>query len=1031
MSQQTVPEWARLPVGTGPVGIAIVDLDKQLGLDIVVLNSRPSAGGLAQFVKAIDAAASKSTTTATASARLAALKGDLAEKYATISVLYGAREARFWRAYETLLYKEVGANRPTSSGGTERYQEAIACRVPTALVAVNRDKDRMGLLALGSGSPYIFNWRSTGTGTSGPVLDSSELNVLNWDVFYGAGTLAKGSESVQDLQFAAGPCSVAVGDFDGGDPSDLAVADRNTYTLTVYSGLKVSGTGVGANFFRTYPTGEETTPLWECTIGKAGDEPYFVAASDLNGDGRDDLVVAMGGILSTGVAVLCSNGDGTFSWPQQKNGPFVRATKQPRSVAIDDFDRDGIAEIVVAGLEELVLLDRGADGTYGAPRSMGTLTGTGDSKLDPPFGMVVGDFNGDRREDLAVANIGNDSVDVYLGNGDGTFRMEQVKFSAEDHPIALAAGDLNEDGGLDLAVALNGANEVAILLGKDASEGPVFERWLHPALGSGVSALATGNLFNYEDRTDLAVARTSLAATVVTGKSVTDTPIPFSFVSDDVITQYLLVQPLVAAFDMLGSSPSVTSSSVLGQVSVLPGGLDGSFAVSQPGRKLDAGPYATLATGDWAEPGEGAPLRQQLVISSIEPKTGTADALGAQWLRSIWVWNLSVEKPTQLKLAPEIKGAKEVAVDVQGPPLPPMRPRALAVVDVNGDGHTDLVYADSKAGRVYVLTRDLDAATAAATAAVDAAGTSSTEREKKIAEETAMRAFRYTRPASESAPAFASPDWCATGRQPSAIAAADFDGDGQVELAVANAGSNSVSILENVLTLERATLAEGQPTAFVTTLALKSTILVGSTPMAIVAADLNDDGSPDLAVANFGADSVSILWNDTLGNFTRRSEEDIKVGRGPIALALAYSNENGEGFARNLTGSTFPSGRSFPELVVANFLSNDISVLATAGGTLVEKILGDGDAAYDVMKNEVRPAKSDSGAPSVAFLAIGSGPVAVSVGFFDDFGKPARTLDVAVGFEFPTAPKSGSDAVKTLWRDVFILYGPKDFGGSR
>ena len=86
------------------------------------------------------------------------------------------------------------------------------------------------------------------------------------------------------------------------------------------------------------------------------------------------------------------------------------------------------------------------------------------SAVDHPVAIVAGDFNGDGRTDLAVANSGSDDVSVLLGNGDGTFQP-QVTYAVGSEPDALVAGDFNGDGRTDLAVANAGSNDVSVLLG--------------------------------------------------------------------------------------------------------------------------------------------------------------------------------------------------------------------------------------------------------------------------------------------------------------------------------------------------------------------------------------------------------------------------------------------------------------------------------------------------------------------------------------------------------------------------------------
>src|SRR5260370_14391454 len=84
-----------------------------------------------------------------------------------------------------------------------------------------------------------------------------------------------------------------------------------------------------------------------------------------------------------------------------------------------------------------------------------------------PSSVAVGDFNGDGKPDLAVANQGNfaasnGSISVLLGNGDGTFQPA-VNYAAGSHSVFVAVEDFNGDGKPDLAVA-NHAHEHRLLL---------------------------------------------------------------------------------------------------------------------------------------------------------------------------------------------------------------------------------------------------------------------------------------------------------------------------------------------------------------------------------------------------------------------------------------------------------------------------------------------------------------------------------------------------------------------------------------
>ena len=82
---------------------------------------------------------------------------------------------------------------------------------------------------------------------------------------------------------------------------------------------------------------------------------------------------------------------------------------------------------------------------------------------DDPYSVAIGDLDGDRVMDLAVANATSNNVSVLLGNGDGTFQSA-VNYGSGVAPLSVAIGDLDGDDHLDLTVANGGSDDVAILI---------------------------------------------------------------------------------------------------------------------------------------------------------------------------------------------------------------------------------------------------------------------------------------------------------------------------------------------------------------------------------------------------------------------------------------------------------------------------------------------------------------------------------------------------------------------------------------
>ena len=383
------------------------------------------------------------------------------------------------------------------------------------------------------------------------------------------------------------PPSPVAGDFNGDGRTDLAISEvRDTNDG---SDLTCEIAVLLGNRDGTFQTPARS---------RAGPDPLTsLAVGDFDGDGRTDLAAVPDVFVSSdlfvfetgsGIAVLPGNGDGTFRAPVRSE---VRI--QPTSLAVGDFDGDGRADLAATeprSSHTIAVLLSNRDGTFRAPVHFG-------AGIDP-ISLVTGHFNGDRRPDLAAFDLSGYDVNVLLGNGDGTFQsLWQSETEAGVHPWSAVAGDFDGDHRLDLAVANAISGDVSVLLGNGdgtfRAQGQ-FEVGAGPTPWVTSTSLVAGD-FNGDGRPDLAVANflsDDIAILLGNGDGNFQTQVRVQLEEKTGSTS-----PVAGDFDGDHRLDLAVANAISGDVSVLRGNGDGTF--QPPVRYRVGGRPNSLVAGDF------------------------------------------------------------------------------------------------------------------------------------------------------------------------------------------------------------------------------------------------------------------------------------------------------------------------------------------------------------------------------------------------------------------------------------------------
>ena len=699
-----------------------------------------------------------------------------------------------------------------------------------------------------------------------------------------------------DFVTGTGPAVVAVGDFRGNGLIDVVTGNNDTAnTVSVLLG-KGDGT------FATHV---------DYAVGSA---PSGISVGDFNGDGKLDIVVVYG-FNTARIGVLLGNGDGTFQEPFKS----IVAGVQGGSIAVGDFNGDGKLDVAVSDYDSQtlgvdVMLGNG-DGTFQAPVTYATAA--------DPLMVIVADFNGDGKLDLATANASSETISVLLGNGNGTFQTH-VDYSTAiaESCISLAAGALRDDKRLDIVAGCQADGKVVVLLSNGDGTFKPAKAYPVPA---GVDDIALGD-FNGDGKLDVAVTNSGTYDMVSvlpgSGSGTLKAAVVFG-------TNYGPSGIATADFNGDGKLDLVTADNggpfgvTIATVSVLLSNGKDMFAARTDyavGSESVTGAYSGIAAADLT--GNGKP---DLIVPITYADT-----------------------PYQLSiLKNKGNGTFDAAVNY----ALPIGPDAVVAGDFNNDHKADIAVMNFGGnGSISVLLNSGTGTFPSYTTYpisgygygiavgdfnkdgnLDIVATDLTENTVSVLLGNGTGAF----------PTFAT---YATGSFPQGVTVGDFNGDGWPDIAVANQRGGTVSILINK--------ADGSGTFLPK---VDYAAAGGGEPWALAAGSFRGNGIMDLAVATQSAfGGIEVLLGNGDGTFkaavpydTLNNANGVVVGDfnndGNLDLAVTIANAgstfgfvtifpgNGDGTfggGLTLTSGALPSG-----IVAADFNGDGGLDLATANGT--------------------------------------------------------------------------------------------------
>lgn len=645
---------------------------------------------------------------------------------------------------------------------------------------------------------------------------------------------------------------------------------------------------------------------------------FFMLAGDLDGDSDDDVIIIEADV---GFRVTFNDGHGIFS---PSTSYTLAVSISEAELADIDGDRDLDLLISSYNCDQIGLIFNNGDGTFDQPVGIAA---------ENPRPFTIGDLDGDQDLDLAVSDVDSKTVVIMLNNGDTTFTAGET-YKVLGEPINLTAVDLDNDQDLDLAVAtdrIDDTDEVTTIMNNGDG---TFDNMSSCDSGFNIS-LTTGDV-NNDDFCDLIVGR--LAPQVVevfinTGDGTMANPIAYNSIE---------ILYSVHLFDLDDDSDKDLIATCESSVSVFMNDGSGTFSsadnfgtgiTSESGvvRDFDNDQQLDVAVSVMGGLGQFIVFFGNGDGSFNSVETIDVDENPT----AVLLEDLDGDNDCDMAVASAANGNVSVLLNdgdgvfsLDGTYSVEGFPKTASADNLNGDSFPDLVAVHFVDGFSVLLNNGDGTFTNETTYGQSsdfdsvAIGDLDGDLDLDLAlTDNANDSVHFYR--NLGAGTFDGAGIHLVGNSPRGIALGDLDGDGDLDMAVCNNSDSEVSIELNPGNFAFDTHSLIGDATFPSDIAIQdvdgdqdldifvtglSTVHLfsnngdatflseiihsspGDQPISIVAADLDNDSDPDLAIGTFGP-FVFVVTNNGDGNF---AESTMHAKPGIISESIAAADLNGD-----------------------------------------------------------------------------------------------------------------------------------------